>query len=111
MRGAPVKTINAAARPGFQDWVVCAPDGDRQGAKSARFGPFSRESLSRKRVMNPAKKNPRDSQTRIAGCSSHENDPPDPLLRACPTDAHGRAAGGLRGQRRAGMRLALRGGD
>src|SRR6266702_581311 len=57
--------------------------------------------------MNPPKKNPRDSPARIAGCSGHENDPPDPLLRACPTHAHGRPAGGLRGQRRAGLGLAV----
>lgn len=47
--------------------------------------PFLTESASRKRVMNLAKKKPRDS--RIAGCSDHENDPPVPLLRACPTDS------------------------
>src|SRR3954464_11517376 len=47
--------------------------------------------------MNPAKKNPRDSPARIAGCLGHENDPPEPL-RARPTHAHRRAAGRLRGQ-------------
>src|SRR6266704_2345497 len=57
--------------------------------------------------MNPGRKNPRDSPARIAGCFGHENDPPDLLLRTCPTHAHGRPAGGLRGQRRFGLRLAL----
>ena len=58
--------------------------------------------------MNPAKKNPRDfPRLESPDVSGHENDPPEPLLRACPAHAHGRAAGGLRGQCRAGMRLAL----
>ena len=35
-----------------------AGDSGRQGPKSARFGPVFRESLSRKRVINPVKKNP-----------------------------------------------------
>lgn len=77
------------------------------GSEALNRRPSPRSPPSRKRVMNPAKKNLRDSSARIAGCSGHANDPPDLLLRACPADPHGCAAGSLRSQCRAGLRLAL----
>ena len=78
----------------------------RKSPVSARFGRSPPPALSRKREMNPLKKNPRDSFDRIAGCFRHANDPPNPL-RACPAHADRCAAGRLRGQRGAGLRLAL----
>jgi hypothetical protein len=52
--------------------------------------------LSRKRVLNPPKNNPRDSQGRIAGCfRRHGNDPQD-LRRAITRRAPDRAAGSVR---------------
>jgi len=72
-----------------------------------KSGPLGRESLSRKRVLNPCENIVRDSPGRIAGCfAGHENDPANfQRTRACHADC--RIAGGLCRQSGAGMRLAV----
>jgi NAD(P)-dependent dehydrogenase (short-subunit alcohol dehydrogenase family) len=68
---------------------------------------ISARALSRKRVLNPAKNNARDSPGRIARCfRRHENDLQN-LRRTSAHRAHRRAIGGVCGESDAGVGVVL----
>ena len=87
----------------------CASSRPRLPGQDRRRRHFRSVALSRKRVLNPRKNNPRDSQGRIAGCFRRHGNDLQNLRRASAYRAHRCAAGGMRGEPGAGVLVALGG--